>query len=263
MCYHNFDIGLATKYGIDQAIVLSYIWENIKRNIANDCYFHEEQHWSKDNRKALLQLFPYYTETKIEAIFSKLSENDLITYKNSSKNSQEIWYTLTKQALDYFTKGTQPAKKVRNKKTTSSEKFAEIKDFEVYTKSEDAVYFKIAYKFWKLWRDENPKSFTLQKSEVDKWTNAVKMMIEKDKHEIIRLIGVYVYFSKCAKNEAGFERFWFETLSSVSALRKKNKEDVYYLDQIIVKVNSKIQQSDQFYKEILAEQNKILMMSEN
>ena len=258
MFHHHFDIGLATKYGIDQAIVLSYIWQNIKRNIANKSQCYDNQYWSKDTKTGLAELFPYCTELKIETIFSKLSENDLIVYKDSTKVAGEIWYTLTAPALDYFTKGTQITRKTKTKKTINKEKFSEIKDFELYTKSEDRIYFIIAYKFWKLWNTENPNSYTLKNSEVSKWTNALKMIVEKDKQDLKRLIGVYVYFQKCAKNEAGYERFWFENIQSVTAFRKKNKDDAYYLDNIIIKVNKKIEQSDTLYNEILKAEKELL-----
>lgn len=258
MFHHHFDIGIATKYGIDQAIVLSYIWENIKRNIANKSQYYDNQYWSKDTKTGLAELFPYFTELKIETIFSKLSENDLIVCKDSTKVAGEIWYTLTLPALDYFTKGTQITRKVKTKKAINKEKFSEIKDFEAYTKSEDRIYFIIAYKFWKLWNTENPNSYTLKNSEVSKWTTALKMIVEKDKQDLKRLIGVYVYFQKCAKNEAGYERFWFENIQSVTAFRKKNKDDAYYLDSIIIKVNKKIEQSDTLYNEILKAEKELL-----
>ena len=261
MLSHHFDPNLATKYSVDQAIILSYLWENIKRNIAYKSQFFEGQYWSKETKSGLLELFPYFTELKLEAILKRLTENQLIVYKNATKKPEDIWLTLTPETLEYFQNGTQIIRKTTAKKIVRIEKFSEIKNFEVYTKSADAKYFIIAYKFWKIWINENPKSFTLKNAEVHKWITALKLIVEKDKQDIKRLIGIYVYFNKCATNESGFDRFWFETIKSLSAFRKKDKDDVYYLDRIIDKVNKKIEQSDQFYKDIITEEQKIISKS--
>lgn len=254
---HHFDPNLATKYSIDQAIILSYLWENIKRNIAHKSQYFEGQYWSKETKLGLLDLFPYFTEIKLESILKRLTENKLIISKDSTKKPEAIWLALTQEALEYFQNGTQITRKTTTKKPVIIEKFSEIKNFELYTKSSDAKYFIIAYKFWKIWINENPKSFTLKNAEVAKWITALKLIVEKDKQELRRLIGIYVYFNKCAANESGYDKFWFETIKSLSAFRKKDRDDVYYLDRIIDKVNKKIEQSDQFYKDILAEEQKI------
>lgn len=251
MFCHYFDIHLATKFGIDHAVLLSYIWENTKRSTANKSIYHEEKYWSKDNITALLELFPYFTEIRLLQILKKLSAEDLIFYKENPKKAGEIWYTLADTALQYFSKGTQIEKKTTPRKSIKAEKFSEVKDFKVYTAGKEANYFKIAFKFWKLWTAENPKSHTLKTADVNKWITAVRLIIETDKQDLRRLIGIYIYFQKCAQNEAGYDRFWFDTIKSISALRKKDKDDVYYLDRIIDKVNKKIEQSDSFYNEIL------------
>ena len=255
---HHFDIGLATKYGIDQAVLLSYIWQNIHRSTANRTQFYEGKYWSSDTREALQAQFPYFPENKVEAILLKLSENQLITFKNSTKKPGEIWYTLTEEALNYFTKGIPIPKKTTSRKPVNRETFTEIRDIDAYMKSEDRTYFIIAMKFWGLWSLENPNSYTLKNAEVSKWITALKLIIEKDRQDMKRIIGILVYFQKCAANEAGYDRFWFETIKSISAFRKQDKDGVYYLDRIIDRVNKKIEQSDQFYKDILTEENKIL-----
>lgn len=258
MFYHYFDPNLAIKYGIDHAVILSYFWENVKRSTANKSNLHDGLSWSKDSKPALLQLFPYINDDRLEFILRKLQENDLIFYKYSEKVPTEIWYTLTKQSLEYFTKGTAIKTTVRAKKVINQQTFADIKSFDSASIKEDRIYLILAYKFWKIWITDNPKSFTLQNAKISKWIDGLKYIVERDKQDFKRLVGVYVYFERCAANEAGYDRFWFETIKSINALRKKDKDDVYYLDRIIDKVNKKIDLSDDFYKAIIAEEKKII-----
>ena len=48
--------------------------------------------------------------------------------------------------------------------------------------------------------------------------------------------------------EAGYDTFWFETIKSVGAFRKVDKEEVYYIDKISDTVNKKIQSSEDFLR---------------
>jgi nucleoside 2-deoxyribosyltransferase len=42
--------------------------------------------------------------------------------------------------------------------------------------------------------------------------------------------------------------FWFETIKSVGAFRKVDKEEVYYIDKISDIVNKKLQSSEDFLR---------------
>ena len=74
------------------------------------------------------------------------------------------------------------------------------------------------------------------------------MLIDRDGRKVERLIGILKFFEKCAKNEAGYDTFWFETIKSVGAFRKVDKDEVYYIDKIADIVNKKIQSSEDFLR---------------
>lgn len=126
--------------------------------------------------------------------------------------------------------------------------FSKIKDFQATLKSFtlNKSYFFIAYRFWELWKKESPHSKTLQDANIIKWYNAIRLIIETDKQKIERLLIIYFYFDKCQREEAGFDRFWFDTIKSVGAFRKKDRNDVYRIDVIMDKINAKIQADDAF-----------------
>lgn len=117
-------------------------------------------------------------------------------------------------------------------------------------------YFFIAYLFWELWYKENPNSKTMKEAKVGKWVDDVRKIVEIDKTSIERLIGIYCYFTKCAKQEIGFDDFWYKTVKSMAAFRNKNKAGVYYIDQIIDKVNDKRDKDQDFLRMVDGEINK-------
>lgn len=104
----------------------------------------------------------------------------------------------------------------------------------------------IAYRFWELWHEQSPNNQTLVKADATNWSNEIKKLLKFDKTSVDRLIGIYTYFSECAKGKAGFDDFWFKTIKSIAGLRKKNKYGEYYIDRIIDKVNDQIQADRDF-----------------
>ncbi|SHH89918.1 protein of unknown function [Chryseobacterium oranimense] len=126
--------------------------------------------------------------------------------------------------------------------------FVKINDFhELYKNFEfERKYLFLAYKFWEIWNKENPNQKTLTDAKISKWYEAIRLIVEVDKQKPDKLLGIYCYFLKCTSKESGFDDFWFKTVKSVSAFRKKDKDEVYYLDKIISQVNDKIAKDQDF-----------------
>lgn len=95
--YHNFDIRIATEYGIEEAILLNYLYFWIKKNEANDTNYYENRYWTYNSTKALKELFPYMSESKIKRVISNLKDKGLIMTGNFNKSSYDrtLWYALT------------------------------------------------------------------------------------------------------------------------------------------------------------------------
>ena len=54
MMNHSFDIEIAKKYSVDEAIFLNHIAFWIQKNIANKKHFHEGQYWTYSSYPAFL-----------------------------------------------------------------------------------------------------------------------------------------------------------------------------------------------------------------
>ena len=126
--------------------------------------------------------------------------------------------------------------------------FEQIKNLPEYLKNfqGNKLYLFVAYRFWELWKKENPTNLTVKNANVFKWYHEVRKIVEIDKTTIERLIGIYAYFKQIQKGEAGFRRFWFDTIKSIHGIRKKNKAGEYYLDRIITEVNEELEKNEDF-----------------
>lgn len=126
--------------------------------------------------------------------------------------------------------------------------FSEIINFKVfYSEFEfNRQYLLIAFKFWEMWKEENPKSKTISSAKLVSWYETIRLIIESDKQKIERLIAVYKFFQKCQIKEVGYRDFWFKTVKSVGGLRDTNKNGEYRLDKIADEVNDKIDKDDSF-----------------
>lgn len=110
---HSFNIELAQKYGILEAILLKNIYFWVKKNKANDKNYHDGFYWTYNSNKAFTELFPYASEKKIRSALSKLEKEGLIKVGNHNKIAYDRtkWYTLTEEGgkalnvdISHFTK---------------------------------------------------------------------------------------------------------------------------------------------------------------
>ena len=179
-----------------------------------------------------------WSGTKISNYLKELSEKDIIFVKNTGKN---IVYSFVRYE-DYVNEAKPKEKVIEN--------FTEIEDISEFlsTFSKNKKYMLIAHSFWKLWRKHNENNTTYKNAKIEKWYKDIELLIDRDGQKVERLIGILKFFEKCAKNEAGYDTFWFETIKSVGAFRKVDKDEVYYIDKIADIVNKKIQSSEDFLR---------------
>ena len=179
-----------------------------------------------------------WSGTKISNYLKELSEKDIIFVKNTGKN---IVYSFVRYE-DYVNEAKPKEKVIEN--------FTEIEDISEFlsTFSKNKKYMLIAHSFWKLWRKHNENNTTYKNAKIEKWYKDIELLIDRDGQKVERLIGILKFFEKCAKNEAGYDTFWFETIKSVGAFRKVDKDEVYHIDKIADIVNKKIQSSEDFLR---------------
>lgn len=97
---HTFNVGIATKYGILEAVILENINFWIAKNKANDKNFYDGFYWTYNSITALSKLFPYASRATIFRALNNLEDAGLIMSGNYNKRASDKtkWYALTKAA---------------------------------------------------------------------------------------------------------------------------------------------------------------------
>lgn len=94
---HHFDVDIATKYGILEAVLLNHFEHWIRHNEANNTNFHDGTYWTYNSVKALKELFPYVSERKIRYAIDRLKDMGLIKTGNfnSVAYDRTTWFAFT------------------------------------------------------------------------------------------------------------------------------------------------------------------------
>ena len=95
---HSFNVELAKKYGIIEAVLLNHLWFWIKKNKANNDNYFDGNYWTYNSKKAFSELFPYASERQIDYALKKLIDCGLVITGNYNKSSYDrtLWYSITK-----------------------------------------------------------------------------------------------------------------------------------------------------------------------
>lgn len=98
---HHFDVDIAKKYGMLEAVLLNNFYFWIRKNEANKVNEHDGYYWTYNSAKALHELFPYASERKIRTALNHLECDGLIISGNYNKSAYDrtMWYALTKNAI--------------------------------------------------------------------------------------------------------------------------------------------------------------------
>lgn len=96
---HQFDVEIATLYGVNCAVILQNIYYWIKKNEANRENFHDGYYWTYNSTKALKELFPYLSKRQIEVALAKLKDEGIIITGNYNpvKYDRTLWYAITEK----------------------------------------------------------------------------------------------------------------------------------------------------------------------
>ena len=113
---HHFDVDLAARYGIAEAILLNHLEYWIEHNRANQKNFFEGRYWTFNSNKALCELFPYLSEKKIRNALNHLQEEGLILTGNFNKLAYDrtLWYAITEKGKSILPKGQMEVPEMAN-----------------------------------------------------------------------------------------------------------------------------------------------------
>lgn len=95
---HSFDVNIAKKYGIEEAILLNHLYFWIEKNRANNKHYYDGYYWTYSSKKAFTDLFPYLTERQVDYALKKLLDDGMIMKGNYNKSGYDrtLWYAITK-----------------------------------------------------------------------------------------------------------------------------------------------------------------------
>ena len=98
---HHFDIDLAKKYGILEAVLLDNFCFWTVKNAANEVHIHEGRVWTYNSVKAFCEMMPYASSKQIRRALSHLEADGLIVTGNfnNSPYDRTKWYALTDKAF--------------------------------------------------------------------------------------------------------------------------------------------------------------------
>lgn len=94
--HHSFDIQLAAKYGVEEAILLHHFMHWIDINERAGRNQKDGKTWTYQTRKSIAEHFPYWTEDKVRRLTDKLVAQKILIKGNFNKMKFDhtIWYTI-------------------------------------------------------------------------------------------------------------------------------------------------------------------------
>lgn len=113
---HHFDIELAKRFGILEAVLLDNIQFWIKKNEANKQNYFDGSYWTYNSIHAFSELFPYASDKQIRTSLKKLVDEGLLKTGNYNKSAYDrtLWYALTEKGKSILPNGQMEATKREN-----------------------------------------------------------------------------------------------------------------------------------------------------
>lgn len=92
----SFETEYAKKYGVEEAILLQNFIFWINKNKANKVHFYKGRYWTYNSKKAMLELFPFWSESQIKRIINSLINQGVLITGNFNKSPYDktTWYSL-------------------------------------------------------------------------------------------------------------------------------------------------------------------------
>lgn len=98
---HKFDIEIAEKYGVIEAIIMDALYYWITFNKENNKNFHDGFYWVYNSVEAWKKLFPYLSEKQVRSGLISLEKQGAIKTGNYNKSSYDRtkWYCITDKSI--------------------------------------------------------------------------------------------------------------------------------------------------------------------
>lgn len=102
--YHMFNIKIAEKLGMVEAVLLHNIQFWVEKSKANNKHFYQDRFWTYNSAKAFAELFPYLSEQQISRALKRLTDEGWLLKDNFNNNpfDRTNWYSLSDKYYDEF-----------------------------------------------------------------------------------------------------------------------------------------------------------------
>lgn len=104
---HSFNVEIAARYGMLEAVILEHLNFWTAKNKANEVNFYDGRYWTYSSTKALAELFPYASQKTISRTLHHLKNEGLVVFGNYNKSSYDrtMWYALTEKGNSILQNG--------------------------------------------------------------------------------------------------------------------------------------------------------------
>ena len=98
---YNFNVEIATKIGVDEAIMLNNFVYWLAKNKANNKNFFDGNYWTFNSVRAYSELFPFWKESQIKRILKSLIDQNVLVVGNYNQNAYDRtnWYSLSSEYI--------------------------------------------------------------------------------------------------------------------------------------------------------------------
>lgn len=120
---HHFDVELAQRYGLTEAILLNHFSYWIELNQANGKNFFDGRYWTFCSVKAFSEIFPYLTPKKIRVALAHLQEAGLLVTGNFNRSAYDrtLWYAFSDLGISILPKGQMEIPEMANQNCPKGE----------------------------------------------------------------------------------------------------------------------------------------------
>ena len=98
---YNFNVEIATKIGVDEAIMLNNFVYWLAKNKANNKNFFDGNFWTFNSVRAYCELFPFWKESQIKRILKSLIDQNVLVVGNYNQSAYDRtnWYSLSNEYI--------------------------------------------------------------------------------------------------------------------------------------------------------------------
>lgn len=152
---YGFNVEIAQKIGVNEAIMLRNFQYWIQKNKANDTNFHDGRYWTYNTVNAFCEIFPFWTENQIRNILKKLTTLGILIKGDFNQNryNKTVWYSINEDVLNNLLtsspdqeNSTEDKNKIYSEQIQNSQQSAETVDMVNFT----TRYGKFNESMWEI-----------------------------------------------------------------------------------------------------------------